>query len=219
MHVNLDSGPMEVRFHGADAPESKQPFGRQAKAELARMLGAGQTVELLPVDQDRYERMVAVVYAGGTTVNEAMIADGYAWAYRNYLGQIKGDEHYCELESQARSAHLGLWSQPTELWVPPWIYRQRALAGPGAKVPSRDYSRETAADCVAAMKESRLKPLPQGAPDPKCVIKGNINGKGVKIYHLPGDPTYEKTRIDSAGGERWFCTEEEAKAAGWRAPR
>jgi micrococcal nuclease len=159
--VNLDSGPMQVRFHGIDAPEWKQPFGREAKAELGRLLGPGQKVELLPVDQDRYERMVAVVYAGGKTVNEGMIAGGFAWAYRKYLGQIAGDGHYCELEAQARAAHRGLWSQSTELWVPPWIYRQRARAGPGPKVPSREYSRETAADCIAEMKESRLASLPQ----------------------------------------------------------
>ena len=111
--VTLDSGPMEVRFHGADAPEWKQPFGREAKTALGRMLRQKQEVDLLPVGQDRYERMVAVVYAGRTTVNEAMIAEGFAWAYRNYLGQIEGDEHYCELEAKARTANLGLWSQRT----------------------------------------------------------------------------------------------------------
>ncbi len=27
---------------------------------------------------------------------------------------------------------------------------------------------------------------------------------------------YSRTRINVAKGERWFCTEEEAQAAGWR---
>jgi len=52
----------------------------------------------------------------------------------------------------------------------------------------------------------------------KCRIKGNISGNG-KIYHVPGSDAYAKTRIDESKGERWFCSEEEARAAGWRAPR
>ncbi|MBI5071988.1 thermonuclease family protein [Candidatus Falkowbacteria bacterium] len=52
-----------------------------------------------------------------------------------------------------------------------------------------------------------------GAPE-GCVIKGNISTE--KIYHLPGCGSYDKTVIDESAGERWFCTEEEAVAAGWR---
>lgn len=216
--VRLDSGPIEVRFYGIDAPEFRAPFGRKAKQALGRLI-ANRDVELVPEAQDRYDRMVAVVLLEGASVNEKMIAEGYAWAYRDYLGQIPGGEHYCELEAQARAAHLGLWSQPTELWVPPWIYRERVRRGPGAKVPSRDYAQETAADCIAAIKELRPVPGPQNPLDPQCVIKGNISSKGEKIYHVPGDPNYVETRIDPGRGERWFCTEEEARAAGWRAVR
>jgi len=56
------------------------------------------------------------------------------------------------------------------------------------------------------------------APD-GCNIKGNINSKGDKIYHTPGTRSYGATRIKESKGEHWFCTEEEARAAGWRAPR
>ena len=49
-----------------------------------------------------------------------------------------------------------------------------------------------------------------------CKIKGNINSKKEKIYHLPGGRWYEKTQIDETRGEHWFCTEEEAEKAGWR---
>jgi len=55
----------------------------------------------------------------------------------------------------------------------------------------------------------------------KCNIKGNISySSGKKIYHIPGMEDYQKTVIDKARGERWFCTESEAIAKGWtRAPR
>ena len=51
-----------------------------------------------------------------------------------------------------------------------------------------------------------------------CPIKGNINGKGERIYHAPWSRWYSRTRINEAKGERWFCSEDEAIAAGWRAP-
>ena len=57
------------------------------------------------------------------------------------------------------------------------------------------------------------------APDPNCPIKGNINSKGELIYHTPwGSRNYNRTKIDTSKGERWFCDEAEAVAAGWRAP-
>ncbi len=54
-------------------------------------------------------------------------------------------------------------------------------------------------------------PLPPGA----CVLKGNINAKGNRIFHAPGQRDYAATVIDPARGERWFCTAAEAVAAGW----
>jgi micrococcal nuclease len=53
-----------------------------------------------------------------------------------------------------------------------------------------------------------------GAPQ-GCDIKGNINADGKRIYHLATCPFYGRTLIDASTGERWFCTEAEAKAAGW----
>jgi len=48
------------------------------------------------------------------------------------------------------------------------------------------------------------------------VIKGNISAGGEKIYHVPGGAFYDQTDIDEAKGERWFCSEADALAAGWR---
>jgi len=51
---------------------------------------------------------------------------------------------------------------------------------------------------------------------PACYIKGNISRNGKMLYHLPGTEWYDATRINPARGERFFCTEDEARAAGWR---
>lgn len=58
----------------------------------------------------------------------------------------------------------------------------------------------------------------QEAPDGRCAIKGNINRKRERIYHAPWSRSYKRTKIDTSKGERWFCDEGEALAAGWRAP-
>lgn len=56
-------------------------------------------------------------------------------------------------------------------------------------------------------------------PDPSCAIKGNVNSGGELIYHMPGWRDYERTTIKLEEGDRWFCTAEEAVAAGFRAPQ
>jgi endonuclease YncB( thermonuclease family) len=57
-----------------------------------------------------------------------------------------------------------------------------------------------------------------GAAPGACPIKGNISENG-RIYHTPYSDSYARTRIDESKGERWFCSEAEALAAGWRAAR
>ncbi len=59
----------------------------------------------------------------------------------------------------------------------------------------------------------------QPAPKPGCAIKGNISSKGARIYHMPGQEHYDRTVIRPDQGERWFCSETEARAAGWRRAR
>lgn len=54
------------------------------------------------------------------------------------------------------------------------------------------------------------------APPGDCTIKGNIGRSGKRIYHMPGQVDYNATRINESAGERWFCTEAEARAAGFR---
>lgn len=53
-----------------------------------------------------------------------------------------------------------------------------------------------------------------------CNIKGNISiNTGERIFHVPGQRYYDATRISPEYGERWFCSEQEARRAGWRKAR
>ncbi|YCI06805.1 succinoglycan biosynthesis protein exoi (plasmid) [Ensifer sp. D2-11] len=49
-----------------------------------------------------------------------------------------------------------------------------------------------------------------------CNIKGNIDINRERIFHIPGQLYYSPTKISPHFGERWFCSEVEALAAGWR---
>ncbi|WP_127584365.1 thermonuclease family protein [Paenibacillus koleovorans] len=54
-------------------------------------------------------------------------------------------------------------------------------------------------------------------PPPSCAnpqVKGNINSRKEKIYHVPGGRSYAVTKA-----EQMFCTEAEATAAGFRKAR
>lgn len=217
--VRLSSGPVRVRLYGIDTPERTQPFGMASAAYLATMI-KGQQVQLLPVAQDAYDRIVGVLYLGDVNVDAELVRTGHAWAFRRYLGALADDAAYCRLEGRARDSGSGLWSLPAGDRVPPWEYR--AARRPGRHV-SADYSNETVEKCIAAMAGGRPADQAKAATSttsrPGCLIKGNINSRGERIYHSPGLPSYAATRINEAAGERWFCSEREARLAGWRSPR
>ncbi len=215
IHVALASGPIVVRLHSIDTPERSQPWGQQATAALARRLPQGAQVTLQPITQDEYDRLVAVVYLDDENLNAWMVQQGHAWAYRRYLD----DAQYCAWEQQARVSGLGIWSLPPSKRIAPWEYRKAEREQTQIVMGS---TVETETACVAAMNDrgpvtnTVAQPSTPAGP---CRIKGNINDKGDRIYHVPGSDSYERTGISTSRGERWFCTEEEARKAGWRAPR
>lgn len=80
--------------------------------------------------------------------------------------------------------------------------RERVGIWQGEAVPAWDYREQQWAKAEPQ--------APQG-----CAIKGNVTANG-KIYHMPWSPWYDRIRMDPAKGRRWFCSEAEAMAAGWR---
>ncbi len=83
----------------------------------------------------------------------------------------------------------------------------------GTPVPPTD-TPPTAAPATAAPAAS----CPDGCTEqkPGCDIKGNVNSEHQRIYHKPGMRDYNKTKVQLDEGDRWFCTEAEAQAAGFR---
>jgi len=82
----------------------------------------GKTVEVEPKDTDRYGRTVALISVDGQSLNEALLKNGFAWAYLKYC-----HEAFCEdwlnLEIVARYGKIGLGSEPNP--IPPWEFRQK----------------------------------------------------------------------------------------------
>jgi len=65
----------------------------------------------------------------------------------------------------------------------------------------------------------KRSPEPLREANGGCAIKGNVSSKGERIYHMPGQKFYAETRIEPRKGEAMFCTEAEARAAGFRRAR
>ena len=70
---------------------------------------------------------------------------------------------------------------------------------------------ERPAEYRAKKWEEAKRTAPEG-----CPIKGQVSGRA-RIYVLPWSPAYDNVKVRTAKGERWFCSEEEARAAGWKA--
>lgn len=70
-------------------------------------------------------------------------------------------------------------------------------------------------DVVPEQEVGETEPDPTPQPPCELLVKGNISRDGRKLYHEPGMSNYEQVKIDEKAGEMWFCSVEEAEAAGW----
>lgn len=129
--VTREESRLKVRLYGVDAPETPkpdapgQPFGAVAKRTLMyKIMGRQVTAEIVDIDQ--YKRAVAVIRYGGRDINREMVAEGLAWAYRQYLQGPYASE-YINAESRARGRHAGLWRDANP--QPPWEFRQNRPGG------------------------------------------------------------------------------------------
>ena len=113
-----DGRTVQVRLHGIDAPEWRQPFSDQAREALTRQI-RGRRVELTVMDADQYGRLVGDLHCGGKWINEVLVADGWAWHYKRYSDNAA----LAHAEQQARAAGRGLWRDANP--IPPWEWRRR----------------------------------------------------------------------------------------------
>lgn len=117
MVLRIGNANVGVRVFGVDCPERGQPFAARAKSFTSGLVGNAE-VSVLVHDVDRYGRFVGDVrLAGGRSLAHELLREGLAWYYRRYAH----DPELERLESDARTARRGLWSDPRP--VPPWKFR------------------------------------------------------------------------------------------------
>lgn len=187
---------IRIRLFGIDAPEGDQFCTVKGKTSRCGQLAAlaladeiaNKVVSCQPKDRDHYGRLVAVCLVGDNDINAWMVANGWALAYRRY------SHDYINEEAHASKSKIGIWQGE---FIPPWDWRHDNRVQ------------------RANLQQSENKASNAAASD-RCVIKGNISRNGERIYHVPSGEHYSKTIINVGEGERWFCSEAEAQAAGWR---
>ena len=120
----MDAGRrVTVRLACIDAPETAQrPWGMEARTALLALTPVGSTVSLRVSTKDRYGRTVAEVIREGSNVNLALVRDGRAFVYRQYLSGCQRAS-YLGAEGQAEKASRGVWSIPGGV-MRPWDWRR-----------------------------------------------------------------------------------------------
>ncbi|CAN7705550.1 thermonuclease family protein [Aminobacter sp. LjRoot7] len=195
----IEVAGQRVRFNGIDAPESSQQCedskgfryqcGSRAAEALDEFLAQSRPIRCEFAEWDQYGRFVG----------DCFRSDGLnvaAWLVENGHAldwpKYSGGA-YAGQQVSARAAKRGIWSGSFQ---EPWAWR-------GEHQPA----------------EQSISSPPFSVWSSDCNIKGNISDKGERIYHVPGQAYYDETRISTGKGERWFCSEQEARNAGWRRAR
>nr|GEX04472.1 staphylococcal-like nuclease CAN2 [Tanacetum cinerariifolium] len=107
-----------IRLRGIDAPENAQPYGKEAKDELVKIVN-GKCLTIWVFDEDQYGRFVGDVYCNGTFVQKRMLRKGLAWHYTAYDKRPE----FQQWEKEAKAKRIGLWalSDPEK----PWEWRKK----------------------------------------------------------------------------------------------
>lgn len=179
----------KIRLIGVNTPEitngKSEPYGKEAKAFSQSRL-EGKKVYLFrdTGSTDKYGRLLRYLFVDGEPVmfNETLIAEGYANPMTVPPNVMYADS-FVMLERKARGGNKGLWGD----------------AGGNS------------AAAAAAGSGGGGQGTAENVSCPSPSIKGNINAKGEKIYHMPGGRYYNQTVA-----EQMFCTEQEAADAGFR---
>lgn len=187
----IDIQGTRLRLHGIDAPEAGQPCttrdGNQWRCGQRAALALDQHIAGRPV---RCERKDVDRY--GRIVAECFLGGQSLnrWMVQQgwAVAYRQYSRAYVQDEDRARQSGRNIWSGHFDM---PADHRRSGRSAAG---------------------------VPAGtiAPDPACPLKGNISRRGDRIYHAPGQADYDRTAINADDGERWFCSHEEARAAGWR---
>ena len=190
----IEVGGIRIRLYGIDAPESGQTCvvgGKswQCGRRATRALSDRIANGTVACEERDWDGRTVAVCRLGGRDLNAWMVSE-GWA----LAYRRYSMDYVAQEASAKASRRGLWRGD---FVAPWDWR----ADKSPRPVRRDSGSVT------------------GRNTGECRIKGNISRRGARIYHVPGGHYYERTLINTSKGERWFCSEAEARSAGWRRSR
>src|SRR5829696_8374012 len=205
-HIQI--GNTRIRLGGIDAPAADQlclntkgerwSCGAAARDELIKYAGNKTWSCNRRQVTDRRGRVVARCDVDGEDIQKWLVRNGWALAYARISRDYEPDE------KAAREARAGMWQGA---FIAPWDWRVRnkktTVLG-AVKPPDHACAIQLASASGSV------------APSPDCTIKGNVNRSGECIYHKPTSRWYAKIEMKISKGTRWFCSVEEAEAAGCR---
>ena len=208
-HIQI--GNARIRLGGIDGPQADQlclntkgerwACGAAARDELIKYAGTKTWNCNRRQVTDRRGRIVARCDVDGEDIQKWLVRNGWA------LALVRVSRDYEPDEKAAREAKAGMWQGA---FIAPWDWRLRnkKTAILGAVKPP-----ENARAILLASASGSV------APSPDCTIKGNVNRSGECIYHKPTSRWYAKIQMHISKGTRWFCSVEDAEAAGCRETR
>ena len=207
-HIQI--GSSRIRLGGIDAPSVDQlclnhqgerwTCGAAARDELAKH-AENKSWTCHVRQTDRRGRLISHCEVDGEDIQKWLVRNGWALSYARF------SHDYDEDEKAAREAKAGMWQGA---FIAPWDWRVRNKKTTilGAVKPPPNAHAILLASASGSV-----------APSPDCTIKGNVNSSGECIYHTPTSRWYAQIKMNIAKGTRWFCSTEEAEAAGCRETR
>lgn len=108
---------IEIRLSGIDGPEKHQPYYKEGKAYLEKLI-LNKNVDLRIVCYDQYFRMVANVVIGNVWVNKELVLKGYCFVYDKYCTE----KQLYDAQTLAKKDSLNIWRSKSI--VKPWDFRK-----------------------------------------------------------------------------------------------
>jgi endonuclease YncB( thermonuclease family) len=209
----LQLGGVTYRLDGIDAPEFDQmcidehadPWacGVEARDHLASLIGSREVrCEDLGIGTIYKKRHIGICTVEGesASLNQLLVRGGFALNFEPYArGRFKADE------ADAKEKRRGLWKG---CFVAPQEFRWgRKDGAPLGDSCRADKDREIRA---VLFPENPTMP-PSCSIKAKFAVRARVTGN-VGVYHLQGCPSYPALTEP----DRWFCSEDDAQAGGFR---
>ena len=201
-----------VRYLGVSIPASAD---HAEASQFNQFIAQGKTVVLSSEDAgvDFDGAHLRYVFIDGEMVNLKLLNGGWG-EVAQFPASFEKFEEFFKAESLARTDGRGIWSVEASSPAPSSSEATPQISRPTPS-PTQNFVGGTLPARPGSPSGSGGGCEFSGSNTP--VIKGNVDQRsGELLYHVPESLFYSTTVIEAGQGDRWFCTEAEAQALGWK---